>query len=273
MTPASSSTTPTSSRPPSSTQLGQTDLNLYAPLSSAQGYTALTQGTYYDATGAHFQEDLDPSTLAGRTWDDLNVSTLLSLPDYFLTPFPRPAPGPTVPRMDAVHFPAHPDVYTSAADAVARSYPVVAPGCPAPGTSAVCCPWARSPSRSSTGGPTISGPVWSPPAVGSTGCPPPTSPRSGRVATPRSGSPSAPRSGPRGSSSGRSASGRATVGTPTAFTAQAGEVALDGRMQYGVTTPHWVFTGMLGAFAVFHDTDARGWAWVRSPRGDRRARQ
>ncbi len=72
--------------------LGQTDLNIYGRLPSAQGYTALTDDNYYQATGTHYQEDLDPETLAGPTWDDLNVTTLLSLPGYFVTPVP-PDPG------------------------------------------------------------------------------------------------------------------------------------------------------------------------------------
>jgi hypothetical protein len=66
--------------------LGQTDLNIYRRLPSAQGYTALTDGGYYDATGAHYQEDLSPNTLAEGVWDQLNTTTLVSLPGYFLTP-------------------------------------------------------------------------------------------------------------------------------------------------------------------------------------------
>ena len=44
-------------------------------------------------------------------------------------------------------------------------------------------------------------------------------------------------------------------------------MALDGRMQFGVTSPHWVFTGTLGPFGVFHNSRARGWAQVRAPTG------
>ena len=42
--------------------LGQTDLNVFTHVLSAQGYTALIDGHYYQATGAHLQEDLDPAT-------------------------------------------------------------------------------------------------------------------------------------------------------------------------------------------------------------------
>ena len=71
--------------------LGQTDLNIFNRLPSAQGYTALTDGRYYQATGAHLQEDLDPTSLAGPVWDELNVTTLLSVPSYFVTPAPGSA--------------------------------------------------------------------------------------------------------------------------------------------------------------------------------------
>ncbi len=79
--------------------LGQTDLNSYNDLGSAQGYTALTDGTYASVTGAHYQEDLAPASLAGSTWDDLDVGTLLSLPGYFMTPLPL---GGVNPDLDLV---------------------------------------------------------------------------------------------------------------------------------------------------------------------------
>jgi hypothetical protein len=60
---------------------------------------------------------------------------------------------------------------------------------------------------------------------------------------------------------------RTAVGIPTAETVQTGAVELDGPMQYGVVPPHWVFTGVLGAFGVFRNTRARGWAWVEPTTG------
>jgi hypothetical protein len=60
---------------------------------------------------------------------------------------------------------------------------------------------------------------------------------------------------------------RAGVGVPTVHTAEAGEVALDGRLQYAVTPSHWVFTGTLGSFGVFRNSRARGWAWLDGPGG------
>jgi hypothetical protein len=34
-----------------------------------------------------------------------------------------------------------------------------------------------------------------------------------------------------------------------------------------VTAPHWVFTGTLGSFGVFHNTRAKGWGWLSGPDG------
>jgi hypothetical protein len=42
-------------------------------------------------------------------------------------------------------------------------------------------------------------------------------------------------------------------------------------MPYGVTSPHWKFTGTIGSFGVFRNTQARGWAWVEGPTGGKPA--
>ncbi len=102
--------------------LGQTDLNIYRQLPSAQGYTALTDGGYVAATGSHLQETLDPTTLAGPVWDRLNVSTLFALPGYFMTPLPAAAvqdrttnnPSSVFPA-NQIYFPGNPTHHTSTA--------------------------------------------------------------------------------------------------------------------------------------------------------------
>jgi hypothetical protein len=58
------------------------------------------------------------------------------------------------------------------------------------------------------------------------------------------------------------------LGIPTARTAEAGDVTVNGRMQYGVTWPHWKFAGTIGAFGVFQNSDPRGWAWASGGAGD-----
>ena len=58
-----------------------------------------------------------------------------------------------------------------------------------------------------------------------------------------------------------------SVGAPAATTVEAGTVRLDGPMQPGVAGSRWTFVGTLGSFGVFHNTRARGWAWLESPTG------
>ena len=59
----------------------------------------------------------------------------------------------------------------------------------------------------------------------------------------------------------------AAIGVPTARTVEAGEVALNGRMQYGVNLPRWRFAGTIGAFGVFQNTEPHGWARARDTGG------
>ncbi len=166
-----------------------------------------------------------------------------------------------------MRFPADIDSYNSAPTPVATSYSLSGRHVRAPGTSEGCCPVGSftvpllggHPADVRTGLVTSTGGVRWLPATAVTDV------RSdGHLSLRVSLAPQVRAGGlivePAGA-------GRITVGTPTAFTAQTGEVALDGRMQYGVTSPHWVFTGMLGSFGVFHNTRARGWAWVRAPGG------
>ncbi len=244
--------------------LGQTDLNVHSGLPSGQGYTALTDGTYFAATGAHYQEDLDPNDLAGSTWDDLNVTTLLSLPSYFVTPVP-----PSASNRRAIPFP------TPLTD-----YEFDVP--PPPGSFAL---QRGSPRTWYFGGvltvdsldvPVLAGSghdlkVGLVTATGGTRWLPAADTRV--VAGGGGGSleliPPSPRpaagivveaTGPRST----------TVGTPTLDSAEAGEVALDGRMQDSVQPRHWTFTGTLGHFGVFHNQRPRGWAWVLAPGGGAR---
>ncbi len=248
--------------------LGQTDLNVIRGLPSAQGYAALVGAGYYAATGAHYQEDLDPSTLAGTTWDRLDTRVLLSLPGYFVTPVPGRSPAVT-----ATPFPGASEPYTGHPTPVVRSVTL------RHGQSRT---WYFGGVLATTGG-TV------PVAGGRTGAA-----RLGLV-TPTGGvrwltssetSLPAPGRG-RGRSTVRfhlptsvpaaglvvsdpsSASAAVTVGVPTVVTVGDGEVRLDGRLQYAVTPPHWVFEGTIGSFGVFSNTRARGWAWaaplVRGP--------
>jgi hypothetical protein len=252
--------------------LGQTDLNIYRSLPSAQGYTALTDGDYYAATGAHLQETLDAKTLSGPVWDRLNVTTLLALPGYFVTPLPtsstrdRYSADPnTVAPADRVFFPADPTQHTST-DLGAPTTDTLRPG--------VARPWyfggrltlqqfavplvQGAPTDLQVGIVTPSGSErWLPPGdhhIVGTGTVPSVQVDLGRSVA-------------AGGIVLRAVGRAVTVGIPTAVTAETGGVSLDGQLQYGVRAPHWVFTGTVGSFGVFHNRSAQGWAWTRSPAG------
>ncbi len=247
-------------------QLGQTDLNIFNDLGSGQGYTALTGDRFFNATGAHYQEDLNPASLAGPVWDTLNVRTLLSLPSYFVTPLPKSVTGAGPAAGTSTPFPSDLNLYNSS--------PTPAPGpvTLAPGQShrwyfggvltvqswVLPVPDGTSPGWK-VGVLTPSGSVrWLP----STDTAPAGSPanRSVRVSL------TAPV--PAGGLVVQNGTGTASaVGVPTARTIEAGAVALNGRMQYGVTPPHWRFTGTIGPFGVFQNTVPHGWARARSPGG------
>jgi hypothetical protein len=239
--------------------LGQTDLNIYARVPSAQGYTALSSGVYFAGTGAHYQEDLNPADLSGPVWDDLNVTTLLSLPSYFVTQV-----GQSVAGAGHLPTPAHEGEFVE----------------PAPPTSFALAPatvhqWyfggaftVRSITVPLMGGtsrpPRIGvltasgGRQWLPPTDTSVtdvgghrtlrvSLPTPVR-AAGVLATPAGG-------------------GAAMVGVPEVLSSPWGTVALDGRLQEDVAGPHWRFTGTLGSFGAFRNVHTLGWAWITAPGG------
>ena len=260
--------------------LGQTDLNMFRLLPSAQGYTALTDGAYYDATGAHLQETLDPTTLAGTVWDTLNVTTLLSLPGYFVTPLPASSspggssagsstgsiPGSSSVRpSQPVYFPADPAGQSATSLGGPSSF-VLAAGVARPwyfGGALTLSRWAVPVERGDAAHVQVG--LVTPSGVDR------WLPRHDAVVTGtgvgRSLSVSLPRPVESGGIVVRTTAGRVTVGIPTAVTAESGPVSLDGPLQYGVLPPHWTFTGMVGPFGAFRSGAAQGWARARAPGG------
>ena len=252
--------------------LGQTDLNMYRHLPSAQGYAALTDGTYFNATGAHLQETLNATTLAGTVWDSLNVTTLASIPGYFVTPLPEPSVpdgsisgSATAPPGQRVFFPADPAGQTATSLGGPSSFEV---------RSGVARPWyfggvltlsrwevpveQGDATHVQVGLVTASGAYrWLPGGDVTV-----TGDGTGKALTV-----SLPEATASGGLVVRPTAGRVTVGIPTAFTAESGAVSLDGPLQYGVVPPHWTFTGTVGPFGIFHSHAARGWAQVRAPGG------
>ena len=244
--------------------LGQTDLNIYRRLPSAQGYTALTDGDYFLATGSHYQEDLSPESLAGPVWDGLNVTTLLSLPGYFVIPVGRASAQPGV--HPTIQFPNNPSAYVNTPAKLPDSF-ALAPGAPrrwyfggvlTVGSFEVPV-LGGAPARFRVGLVTTSGGLrWLPTAdaeVVETG-----QNRTLRVSLPR---PTAAG----GIVLQPSRASASVVGIPQVQTVEAGAVALDGRMQFGVVPPHWRFTGMFGPFSVFRNDNAQGWAQLRGTGG------
>ena len=81
--------------------LGSPDLNAISGTPSVQGYSAIVDGFYASATGAHRamgdgQDALDPRAVGDGTLDQLGTSVLLTVPAYLMTVAGRsgPAPGP-----------------------------------------------------------------------------------------------------------------------------------------------------------------------------------
>jgi hypothetical protein len=240
--------------------LGQTDLNIFTGIPSAQGYTALTDGNYYNATGAHLLESLNPATLAGTVWDGLNVSTLLALPSYFVTP----VAGTTTPDTASIIPPpagqvkglAPPPTSFTLAPGHSHRWQLGGPlsvdglSLPDPGPTE---------GRLRVGIVTAGGPVdW----LGSqtlhtdgTGA---VRTLEATLATPVDATGVVVQS---------VGTANAVVGVPVASTPEAGEVALNGTLQSLVTAPHWVLSGTLGSFGVFHNTRAKGWGWLSGPNG------
>jgi hypothetical protein len=239
--------------------LGQTDLSAPNHLASAQGYAALVDNDYYLATGAHLQQDLNPSTLAGSLWDQLNSRVLVAYPGYFMSPVPGSStpgasiyfsspftqwPGAvpaslghqTVPptQRHQWYFGGVLSLEDGTVPVVAGSGEGVRVGLigPTGGTR-----WlAGSAVRVAPGGGTI---TFSLPTV---------QPAAGLVVENRG-------------------TGSMAVGVPMVTTTQTGAVLLNGPLQAWVTAPHWVYTGTIGQLGVFHNSRAKGWAWARATGG------
>lgn len=68
--------------------LGQPDLNILTDLPSFQGYGSLVSSRYQQATAAHLQATFAPAVLSRPTVNQLNVSTLFTVPSSFISPVP-----------------------------------------------------------------------------------------------------------------------------------------------------------------------------------------
>lgn len=82
-------------------QLGAPDLNVLERLDSVQGYGSVVSSAYDQATSTHGYENLSVAGLSGRTFDTLDLQTLLTVPSALATVLAPgqgpPAPGSPVP--------------------------------------------------------------------------------------------------------------------------------------------------------------------------------
>ena len=65
---------------------GVPDLNVIPGLPSVSGYASIVNGNYEAVTHTHEQNDLDIGQLASGTLDPLDLSELVTVPEYFMVP-------------------------------------------------------------------------------------------------------------------------------------------------------------------------------------------
>ncbi len=240
---------PDQSDPVALDDLGQPDLNILRRLGSVQGYGSLVSGDYDRATGSHQQSDLSVTALAGSTFDDLNLTTLVTRPGYLARAAPSSGstttPAGVVPetlsaRGQQAWYLGSPLLLTGVS---VQLHPD--PTCPLPpgglglglltpngGTTPVSSPLTADPSRAGHAMVALKG----------------TTTAVGIVVT----------------NGGACA---LTVDSATVDTQQSGRLLLAGPLQGAVTPPKWQFVETLGSFVVFHNTAARGRFWVASADG------
>lgn len=273
-------------------KLGVNDLVLLHSVTSVQGYGSAVPTAYGAATGTHDVENLLPSALLGPTFDELDLGLLAVVPEQFGTIL---APG------SAVRLPPGPPqpLGTSAADrqpgGVARAaYPPAGPWrlgrngvtwqLPAPtglsGLTVIFEP-TRGPippeleiSAHLADGRTVTSPIVStkgrtsveiPLSAGAvaagggalsvTALEAGTAGAGPRVAVP-GGTPvvgAAVAAVPAGSAP--LAIDQPATGTPVRF-------ALDGLLQGFLTPPRWRYSGHIGPFVLYRNTEASGTAWL-----------
>jgi hypothetical protein len=234
---------PDRSDPGALDDLGQPDLNILRSLSSAQGYGSVVRGDYDQATGTHQQSDLSVTALSGSTFDDLNLTTLVTRPSYLAQPAP---PGPAAapagavpetlpPRGQQAWYVGSPLRLTSVSVQLRPD-----PSCPPP-------PGGLGLGLLTPTGATT--PASSPLSVD------PSRPGSARVAL--DGTTTAV-----GIVVANGGACPLTVDSATVGTQQAGPLLLAGPLQGAITPPKWQFVETLGSFVVFRNTAARGRFWV-----------
>jgi hypothetical protein len=234
---------PDRSNPAALNDLGEPDLNILRRLSSVQGYGSLVSGDYDRATGSHQQSDLSVTALAGTTFDDLNLTTLVTRPGYLARPAPSGStatPAGAVaatlpPRGQQAWYLGSPLQLTGVSLQLRPD-----PTCPPPpGELGLGLLTPKSDTR----------PVLSPMT--------PDPNRAGSVTVALDGTATAV-----GIVVANGGACALTVDSATVDTQRSGRLLLAGPLQGAVTPPKWQFMETLGSFVVFHNTAARGRFWV-----------
>jgi hypothetical protein len=279
-------------------QLGEPDLTILRGLGSAQGYGAVVDARYDQATGTHLQLNLTPSALADGTFAQLDLGVLATVPEYFVhvitpapgaplsvfngfTPIPPVPPSSRAP-VDTTTPPPTPTNNYQYAPAPAQTLSLV-PGRPLTQylgtvlsvTSVIVPVKAESPGATAGGS---SGGAQPAPEEGlRVGLLSPD----GRRTTWIGSAPAGP--GPPGTATvaapgptpasgivlealpgGSAPSAPVKIGAAVLRTAGQGTYRVDGSLRDAVVPGRWRFDGMIGQFCIFTQASAAGRAWVEN---------
>lgn len=259
-------------------RLGEPDLNILRDLSSVQGYGAVVNATYDQATQTHEQLNMNPTALADGTFAQLDLGVLVTVPEYFVHLVVAP-PGSPPSDTVAGNTPIPPVGPSPGAPADTTPAPATSPSnyqyAPAPATSLLLRPdrprtqyLGAVLSVTSVTVPVDAGSgslrvglvspdgrrtTW----IGSTSTTPGTAVVRAPAPSPASGI--VLESVPEGTAS------RAPmeIGAAVVRTAGQGTYRVDGSLRDAVNPHRWRFAGMIDRFCVFTEASAQGGAWVQ----------
>ncbi len=258
-------------------RLGEPDLNILRTLPSVQGYGAVVDATYDQATQTHEQLNLDPTALADGTFAQLDLGVLVTVPEYFVHLVVAP-PGSPPSSTVAGSTPIPPVGPAPGAPADTTPAPATSPSdyqyAPAPAASVALRPSrprtqylgtvlsvtsVTVPVQSGSGSlrvglvsPDGRRTTW----IGSTSTTPGTAVVSAPAPFPASGIvlESVP--------GGTATRARMEIGAAVVRTAGQGTYRVDGSLRDAVNH-RWRFAGMIGRFCLFTEPSAQGQAWVQ----------
>jgi hypothetical protein len=256
-------------------QLGQPDLTVLRSLGSVQGYGAVVDANYNRATDTHTQLSMKPAALGNRTFAQLDLGVLATVPEYFVhlvvaapgvpqsviagaTALPPVGPSTTA-RPDTTTPPPTPANDFQYAPSPAQTVPLVEGRTRTQyfGTvlsvTSVSIPVASGSGSIRVG--LLSGDgdrtVW----IGST-------PAEAGTATVDASTPTRA-SGVVLEASGSVPAAPVEIGAVVLRTAGQGTYREDGALRDAVTSPRWRYRGRIGVFSLFTQAAAAGQAWVQ----------